>query len=750
VTVRRGRSSASTWASTLGVVLGVCLIAAGGLVLYAESRLSSLVLGGLGESFSTRLYSAPYALADGSTAPPERVLARLERLDYRRVAGEPAGPGEFEWQPPGQLTVWLRGFDAPVGKVEAGRRDLEWRGDRWSLSTSSAPVVFEPELAAELSGAKKVRREPAASEEIPDALKHAVIAAEDRRFYSHWGIDPRGIARALWHDVSGRAGLQGGSTITQQLSKNLFLTPKRTFKRKLAEAGLALYLELRFSKDRILTLYLNDIYLGQQGPVSVAGVKAAARFYFGKRLNELTIAECATIAGLICSPYRYNPFRDPEQALSRRDFVLGNMRDEGFITDAQLEQERARPLGVKESPQAPGQARDADYFSAEVVRQLLPRFGEETLYRHGLAIYTTMDALLQRDAQRAVSAARPQAALVAIDPANGNVLALSGGRDFARSQFNRATQARRQPGSAFKPFVYGAALERGLTAATILEDKPRQYARDLSSGTWDPRNYEGVYFGTATVRQALAHSLNAATLDLEQKIGVPAVVEFARRMGIESPLREDLGLALGDSEVTLLELTAAYAPFADGGFRSPPRLVVAVVDAEGSVLEDEPPRRDSVLDAATAFLMTSLLQSVVAQGTGKPLAAWGWSRPTAAKTGTTNDGRDAWFVGYTPSLLAGAWVGDDQHRSIRATGAKNALPVWVTFMKAASQDFERLDFSRPAGLVDVVIDPQSGLRAVSGCPQRVTEIFKDGTQPTQDCPLHAGGIKGFFRRWFGR
>ena len=750
MTVRRGRSSASTWASTLGVVLGVCLIAAGGLVLYAESRLSSLVLGGLGESFSTRLYSAPYALADGSTAPPERVLARLERLDYRRVAGEPAGPGEFEWQPPGQLTVWLRGFDAPVGKVEAGRRDLEWRGDRWSLSTSSAPVVFEPELAAELSGAKKVRREPAASEEIPDALKHAVIAAEDRRFYSHWGIDPRGIARALWHDVSGRAGLQGGSTITQQLSKNLFLTPKRTFKRKLAEAGLALYLELRFSKDRILTLYLNDIYLGQQGPVSVAGVKAAARFYFGKRLNELTIAECATIAGLIRSPYRYNPFRDPEQALSRRDFVLGNMRDEGFITDAQLEQERARPLGVKESPQAPGQARDADYFSAEVVRQLLPRFGEETLYRHGLAIYTTMDALLQRDAQRAVSAARPQAALVAIDPANGNVLALSGGRDFARSQFNRATQARRQPGSAFKPFVYGAALERGLTAATILEDKPRQYARDLSSGTWDPRNYEGVYFGTATVRQALAHSLNAATLDLEQKIGVPAVVEFARRMGIESPLREDLGLALGDSEVTLLELTAAYAPFADGGFRSPPRLVVAVVDAEGSVLEDEPPRRDSVLDAATAFLMTSLLQSVVAQGTGKPLAAWGWSRPTAAKTGTTNDGRDAWFVGYTPSLLAGAWVGDDQHRSIRATGAKNALPVWVTFMKAASQDFERLDFSRPAGLVDVVIDPQSGLRAVSGYPQRVTEIFKDGTQPTQDCPLHAGGIKGFFRRWFGR
>jgi penicillin-binding protein 1B len=746
----RARRGGPLWLVPLAFLVGGLVAAAGALSLYAERKLSMLVLGGLGESFSTRLYSAPYALRDGSPCPPARLLARLDRLDYQR-AKTAARAGAYAWQPP-RLDLWARGFHTPVDAEEPGVFSLNWDGARWEIRTASgaaaAQLRLEPELAAELSGARKVRREPAESSEIPDALKHAVVSVEDKRFYSHWGLDPHGIARALWANATGRGVMQGGSTITQQLSKNLFLTPNRTLRRKLGEAGLALYLELRYSKDRILTIYLNHIYLGQEGPVSVAGVKAAARFYFGRGLGELSVAECATIAGLIRSPHRYNPFNEPDESKKRRDFVLKRMREDGYLSQAEYDRERIKPLGVVAQRSAT-RLHDNDYFVAEVIRQLLPRLGEETLFRHGLSLYTTLDASAQRDAQRAVFTGRPQAALVALDPRTGDVLALSGGRDFTVSQFNRATQARRQPGSAFKPFVYGAALEKGYTPASLLDDIPRQYPRG-DGPTWDPRNYESVYLGTTTLRVALAHSLNAATLDLANHLGIGAVIDFARRMGIQSPLAADLGTALGASEVTLFELTAAYAPFADGGLRHPPRLISAVADAEGTVIESDPPQSQVVLEPALAWLLTSLLQSVVREGTAKSLAARGWTRPTAGKTGTTNDGRDAWFVGFTPEIVAGVWVGDDQHKALKATGAKNALPVWATFMKAAAQDFPPSDFARPEGIVDVSIDPASGQRAVTGCPQRRTESFKAGTEPTQDCSLHPSGVKGFFQRLFHR
>ena len=750
----RSRRGGTWWLVPLAFLFGALLVLAGVLSVFAERKLSMLVLGGLGESFSTRVYAAPYALAQGSVAPPARVLARLDRAGYQKAKAV-ARTGDYTWDGK-DLEVALRGFQTPVDSEPSGRYALHWDGTQWDIKTSSGEAAprlrLEPELAAELSGARKVRREPAESDEIPDALKKAVVAAEDKRFYKHWGVDPRGIARALWSNVAHRGvPMQGGSTITQQLSKNLFLSPQRNLRRKIAEAGLAMYLELRYSKDRILTIYLNHIYLGQEGPVSIAGVKAAAKFYFSRDLRELTPAECATIAGLIRSPHRYNPFLNPDEALERRDFVLKRMRDDGYLTDAQLAQEAAKPLGVVKTKTKGGQSHDNDYFVAEVTRILVPRVGEETLFRHGLAVYTTLDALAQRDAQRAVSAARPQAALIALDPRTGDVLALSGGRDFTESQFNRATQARRQPGSAFKPFVYGAALEKGYTAASMLDDSPKKYPRATEGApTWDPRNYEGVYFGTTTLRTALAHSLNAATLDLANQVGVQTIIEFARRMGISTPLSSDLGTALGASEVTLFDLASAYQVFAAGGIKRAPRLVTAVVDAEGTVLESDPPQESTVLDPAIAWLLTSLLQSVVREGTAQPLAAWGWTRPTAGKTGTTNDGRDAWFVGYTPELLAAAWYGDDQHKKLNATGAKSALPVWVTFMKAAAQEYPPDDFTRPDGIVEAQIDPQSGLRAVMGCPTRVTEVFKKGTEPVTDCPLHPSGVKGFFQRLFHR
>jgi penicillin-binding protein 1B len=742
----------SPWLIALALVAGGLGLAAVSVSVFAERKLSLLVLGGLGESFSTRLYSAPHSVPDGSPCPPARLFARLDSLGYQRLPAVTRA-GDYSWTPP-SLELFARGFRTPLETVPPGQFLLRWDGARWEVRSSSgapaAEVRLEPGLAAELSGARKVRREPADSDEIPKALKDAVVAAEDKRFYTHWGVDPRGILRALLSNVRGKGPMQGGSTITQQLAKNLFLSPNRSFRRKAAEAVLALYMDVRYSKDRLLTIYLNHIYFGQEGPTSIAGVKAAARFYFGRGLRELNVAESATLAGLIRSPNRYNPLREPKQAKDRRDFVLRRMGEEGFLTKALVERERSRPLTTAK-PATAAQRHDNDYFVAEVVRQLTPRLGEETLFRHGLSVYTTLDAVAQRDAQRAVSSAKPQAALIALDPRTGAVVALSGGRDFTVSQFNRATQARRQPGSAFKPFVFAAALEKGFTAASVLFDEPRKYPRETGAGsTWDPRNYEGVYLGTTTARISLARSLNAATLDLANQVGMAAVIDLARRAGIESPMAAHLGTALGASEVTLAELAGAYAPFAADGLRRPLRLVNAVTDADGAVIESDPPRAEPVLDPALAWLVTSLLSSAVSDGTGKPLAAWGWTRPTAGKTGTTNDGRDAWFVGYTPELLAAVWVGDDAHKKLGATGAKTALPVWAQFMKAAGQELGDEAFSRPPGIVEAEVDPTSGLRAVAGCPTRMREVFKDGTQPAQDCALHPTGVKGFFQRLFRR
>ncbi|MBI4376257.1 MAG: PBP1A family penicillin-binding protein [Elusimicrobia bacterium] len=732
--------------SLFALALGAMLLC---LALYAERRLSRLVLGGLGESFSTRLYSAP-ARIEGSEPGPARLLWRIQRLRYAPASAPQLKEGEYSWKEP-DLWIALRGFKTPRQLQPGGLFRLSWNGSQWWISDSSGmpagAIFLEPELIAELSGATKIRREPAEFDELPRALREAVVSTEDKRFYRHWGIDPRAILRALKADLLGGGFIQGGSTITQQLSKNMFLSPRRTLTRKFAEALLALYLELRYSKNQILTLYLNHIYLGQDGPVSVAGAKAAARFYFGKELGALDLAECATLAGVIRSPFRYNPLRDPQAARQRRDFVLRKMLEQGFITQPQRAQAAAAALKLQPRSRL-GRRSDADYFASETVRELLPRYGEDALFRHGLSIHTNMDPALQTAAQKAVARARPEGALVALDPHSGRVMALSGGRDYHQSQFNRATQAMRQPGSAFKPFVFGAALEAGMTPATALEDAPKRFSG--WGQEWAPANFGEVYLGTATVRQALSLSLNLATLDAAKKTGVSAIIAFARRCGIESPLQSHLALALGSSELGLLELTAAYSPFANGGFRVAPTLVDAVTDAEGTVLEFSRYERHGAIDPPLAFLIHSLLRTVVEEGTARPLFQMGWSQPAAGKTGTTNDGRDAWFIGYTSRILAGVWVGDDRHRPINATGAGHALPIWALFMRETALDYVPEEFAEPHGLVTVRIDPLTGLRARSGCPSRVDELFLDGTEPLKDCRVHEGGVLGLFRRWFSR
>ncbi|PIR18475.1 MAG: hypothetical protein COV48_07370 [Elusimicrobia bacterium CG11_big_fil_rev_8_21_14_0_20_64_6] len=699
----------------------------------------------MGVSFSTRIWSAPFLVKDGTHGEAERLIERLDRLGYRRTQNAPA-KGQYRWAPP-ELTVYLRGHSIPGSSQREGAYFLRRSGSgAWSvfdgLGDPIPEIRLEPELVAELAGTRAERREPASWEQLPQSLKDAVVATEDKRFWHHHGLDPRAMTRATLGNMRG-SKLQGASTITQQLAKNLFLSPHRTLRRKISEAALSLYLEMRLDKKRILTLYLNHIYLGQDGHASVMGVRSAARHYFSKEVSDLTLPESALIAGVIRGPGVYNPFRDPATAKARRNHVLRRMRTENMIAQFELEAALAAPLTLARASD-PEDRRDSAYYSAEVVRQLLPRYGGDSLYRHGLSIHTAMDPLLQNLARKTLASAKHQAALVVLDPRDGSILALTGGRSFTESQFNRATQAQRQPGSTFKPFVYAAALQLGLTPATILRDKPKTYP-DAGKG-WSPANYAGVYLGTTTMRLALTHSLNSATLDLAERVGLKRIQETARACGITSPMRDDLGLALGASEVDLLEIVAAYTPFAHGGIRPTPRLITSVVDSDGVVLEAPPPEAAVAFDPATAFLMNSMLEDVTKTGTARGLKHMGVSFPAAGKTGTTNDGRDAWFIGYTSSLLAGVWVGDDQNRPLRLTGSKDALPLWAAFMKEASADRPGEPFTRPDSVLEVVVCPSSGMVARSGCPGKHSEYFLAGTEPRSECALHRGGLAGWLQR----
>ncbi|MEK7384150.1 MAG: PBP1A family penicillin-binding protein [Elusimicrobiota bacterium] len=742
---RRVSRKASLWLRLAAASLLSAAVVSAWLAFQAERKLSTLALGGLGESFSTRVWSAPFVLRDTEPAEAEHLLERLERLGYRRVALAP-GKGEYHWQAP-ELRVGLRGFSAAGVSQREGLYVMIRDGDdTWRLSDilggRVASLILEPELVTELSGSRKVRRDPLSWEQIPVSLREAVVSAEDKRFWTHRGLDPRAILRAAWANLRGH-DLQGASTITQQLTKNLFLSPRRTLTRKLAEAAISLYLERRLDKRRILTLYLNHIYLGQDGSSSVMGMRAAARHYFSKDTPDLTLAESAALAGIICGPGLYSPFQDPAACRARRDQVLRRMREDGAISDRQLRAALAEPVGSVRGP-GENEWREHAYYVAEVVRELLPRYGGDVLYRNGLSIHTAMDPLLQSYAQKVVRSSKHQAALVTLEARTGDVLALSGGRDFAQSQFNRATQALRQPGSAFKPFVYAAALKIGLTPVTILRDRPLSYPG--AGGVWSPANYDGIYHGTVTVREALAHSLNAATLDAASRVGIARVQEAARACGITSPLSNNLGLALGNSEVSLLELVSAYGPFAAEGRRATPRLVTAVLDSKGAVLEAPAPETTSAFDPAVACLITSLLESVVKEGTARSLKLLGFTAPAAGKTGTTNDGRDAWFVGYTPALLTGVWVGDDANLALRLTGAKDALPLWAAFMKEAVADRPGGTFARAEGVREASICSVSGQLARSGCPRKRPEVFIPGTEPLLECALHKGGLRGWLER----
>ena len=589
--------------------------------------------------------------------------------------------------------------------------------------------------------------------QVPHALRDAVIATEDVRFYSHHGVDPTGIGRAIYQNFRRGRIVEGGSTITQQLAKVLFLTPDKSLERKLKEAVLAITLERRYSKDRLLELYLNQIYFGQ----GAFGVEAAARTFFGKSVGELTLAESALLAGLPKAPATYSPFDHPDAARRRRNTVLTRMIETGMV----------KPDDAKRAMQAtlalvpPERRRTTGQYFLEYVQQLLEQqYGAEVVFKGGLHVYTTLSPTMQlkaeqalREGLRAVESRRvaasnkpkpgvpappplpsspvdrPEGALLAIDPQSGHIKAMVGGYDFFKSEFNRAVQAKRQPGSAFKPFVYIAALESGMTPATLVDDAPVEYPAGRNGKPWKPDNYDRKFRGPITYQQALEESINVAAVKVQERIGIRHTVDVARRLGVESPLGENLSIALGTSDLTLLELTSAYGALANQGQWMRPMAIRYVLDSKRKLLEENSPSGKTVLAPEVAYVITHMLKGTIERGTGTAAKALG--RPAAAKTGTTNDYSNAWFIGYTPKLVTGVWVGYDRPRSLGRdeTGSRVAVPIWTAFMSQALAGTPAEEFPIPESVVVVPVD----LDASGSCVRPVVMAFVAGTEPKNTC-----------------
>ncbi|HHW08975.1 MAG TPA: penicillin-binding protein 1A [Firmicutes bacterium] len=623
-----------------------------------------------------------------------------------------------------------------------------------------AEVKFDPKLTTYVYDAKgrvitrffKENRDPVPLVEIPLYLRHAVIAIEDERFYSHHGIDLRSTLRALWVNAKAKTIKQGGSTITQQLAKNAFLSHERTWTRKLRELLWTIQIERAYTKDEILEAYLNLIYFGH----GAHGVAAAAQTYFGKPVQELTLAEAAFIAGVSRSPSLYSPYINPEAAVKRRNLILDVMAEQGYISRLEAEMAKATPLEVKPLKKS---EENAPYFADYILQQLLELYGENRVYGGGLKVYTTLDLDIQKAAEKALLSGlptikedknglkQPQGAVIAIEPQTGHIKAMVGGR--GTDQFNRAVQAYRQPGSAIKPLIYAAALEAGYAPASVFVDEPLELT--LQSGEkWRPENNNKTYRGSVSLRQALTDSINIVAVKLLLEIGAEKALAYMKRLGItslvETGTRNDThpALALGGLTrgMSPLELVAAYAVFANGGIYVKPTAITKIEDAKGQVIYTSRPERRIVMSEALAYMMTDMLQDVISHGTG---TAARLDRPAAGKTGTTSDYTNAWFIGYTPELAAAVWIGNDRQVEAMITakgpvGSSQAALIWSNFMKQALSTVPSSSFAKPQrGLAeDVAVDTRNGLPIMPNCqipPEFVGyELFLEDRVPARLSP----------------
>ncbi|MCC7418130.1 MAG: PBP1A family penicillin-binding protein [Acidobacteria bacterium] len=731
-----------------------------------------------------RVFARPLELRRGQAMTEPQLVDRLNDLGY---AQRPTlvRPGEFTIET-GAVAIYARGdafkdrvvrvvFQKPAPPARAGRRAPPRpprprpadRVEQLELGTRSvARVQLDAPLLTSLNGGgEREKRRSVELSAIPPRVVQAVLAIEDRRFYDHPGFDPIGIAGAIVRNLSGRnAYTAGASTITQQVARNVFLPQlfpgmtlqearQKSWRRKAIEIWVSIVLTQRASKDEILAMYLNDMTLGQRGSFGVVGVAEAARLFFGKDVSNVTLAEAATIAGVLQSPSALSPFTNPERCRERRNVVLYAMVDAGYLDQAAADAAAGEPLVVEQ------RALDAEapYFVDYVGQSLAALYpGLTTTASGAVDVYTTLDLHLQRLAQDAVRdglagvdrllarrkrKGRAEAALIAVDPASGEILALVGGRSYNQSQFDRAVAARRQPGSVFKPFVFLTAFERAadegrtdLTPASIVRDEPETFT--FNDQPWTPENYEGEYDGPITFRRALAHSRNLATIHAAEAAGYDRVADLWKRLGVGTPPRPYPSIALGVFEATPLEIAAAYTIFPNGGEQRPLRNILAITRGGTPVALAKAPKPARIARPATTFLVTNMMRSVLNEGTAAGARSAGFALDAAGKTGTTNDLRDAWFAGFTPDLLTVVWVGYDDNQTLGLSGAGAALPIWTQFMKAALAGRPSLPFEAPDGVTFADIDPDTGKLAAPGCPRVLRESFAAGTEPVEVCELH--------------
>jgi penicillin-binding protein 1B len=770
--------------TVVGYVLLGCAVASlliGAVLIYyyvSFSRIIDARLHGERERSLPRVYARPLEVRRGETLTEAELIARLNDLGYAQRTTVQA-PGEFAIARNAVLLTPRTGsfsgktiratFPAPAPVRRAsgppaapprGITALEVTTGAGKPVRADAVTLDPPLLTALMTSGAREKRRRVTLEAIPKRMQEAVLAIEDQSYYSHPGVNPVSVIRSvIVNAVGGNRYPVGGSTITQQLARMFFLTDEfnselasgtRSYRRKVQEAVMSLVLERRASKDEILELYLNDVYLGQRGSFAIHGVAEASRLFFGKDVSNLTVGEAALIAGVIQNPGQHSPFVNPKNAVERRNVVLRAMADEEYITRDVAERASREPLLVS----ARSVDNEAPYFVDMVGQEIADKFPGLTAQENSVDVHTTLDINLQRLALDAVRdglghvddmlarrkrKGRAQAALLAVDPRTGEILAMVGGRSYNQSQYNRAIVARRQPGSVFKPFVYLAAFERAaeegrsdLTPASLTNDTPEIFTFD--NQTWEPKNYDD-YDGEITWRRALAMSRNLGTIHVGETVGFDKVAEVWKRVGVGTPPKGFPAITLGVFELTPLEVAQAYTLFTNGGAVRSLKVIDGIDAGERHVAAKDPPLR-KVARPDTTYLVTNMMRSVLNEGTGAGARAAGFTLDAAGKSGTTNDLRDAWFIGFTPELLTVVWVGFDDNQPVSLSGSQAALPIWTQFMKSATAGRPNVEFEAPEGITFAEIDRDTGKLALPGCPRTMTESFLSGTEPTEFCELH--------------
>ena len=784
----RIRLARGFWTSKTGIAL-LCtamaiLLSATGVFAYYYIQFGHMIeqrLTGQIYQNTSRVYSSPGRIFVGESLRQSDLASYLLRAGYQESSA-PGSPGQYHIsgatvQIEPSADSYFHGTNAL--RVDFSRSEISHIA-QLSDSTERDSAEIEPEVITNLFDTSREKRRVVRFEDLPPFLVNAVLAAEDKLFFEHGALDMIRVFGAAFYDVRSGEKAQGASTIDMQVARTFFFSTKREWSRKVKEILMAAEINERFSKQQIFELYANDIYLGNRGSFSIRGFGEAAQAYFGKDVRELSLGESAFLGGIIRAPNRYSSSeRHLDRATDTRDRVLGQMLGDGYIT---AEQEAAAKKTKLQFTNGGISSSSAPYFVDMVKDHLLERYSESDLENQSFRIYTTLDPALQNAATEAIQVGMKridkllarryaawkkkgevvppvQVALVALDPHTGEIRALVGGRDYGVSQLNHAL-AHRQPGSVFKPFVYAAAFDNAVegrqpvvTPVTTIDDSPTTFQFDGKEYT--PSNYGEEFYGTVTVRDALIHSLNVATIKVAEMVGYQRVVDVARQLGLGSNIQATPALALGAYEMTPVDVAAGYTTFAAQGTRAEPLFIRSVVSANGNV-ESAAPQTRLVLDPRVAFLSTSLMEDVINHGTGYPVRAMGFTAPAAGKTGTSRDG---WFAGFTSNLLCVVWIGFDDNRNLDLTGGQTAAPVWGEFMKraVALPLYRKTEsFDPPEGLIQELVDPQTGQLATPSCPQSVEEYFVSGSEPTQYCQVHGGGpvaqssVGSFLAHLFGK